>query len=169
VAPEDPTSDRTLALGVQLVQAHEALRDRLERVRAALLAGEPGGEHTDLLAHCLGFCAALHTHHTGEDEGLLPALRRERPELGPVIDKLIEDHGLIAGILRRVDALASRAAVDPVGDMAPIVGELDGLAAIMSSHFRYEERSIGAALDALDAQGAGAWVAEVFTTGPSEV
>lgn len=166
MASTDPTTDRTLALSVQLVQTHEALRERLERVRAALLAGEPGGPPTDLLAHCLGFCAALRTHHTGEDEALLPTLRRERPELAPVIDKLVEDHGLIAGVLHRVDELVAGAAADPAAGIAPIVGELDGLAAIMSSHFGYEERSIAAALDRL---GAGAWVAEVFTVAPSEV
>ena len=38
--------------------------------------------------------------------------------------------------------------------------ELDGLTAILESHFGYEERRIAKALDSL---GPEAWTAEVFT------
>ncbi|GAA2879677.1 hypothetical protein Acy02nite_26190 [Actinoplanes cyaneus] len=95
----------------------------------------------DLRAHCLAFCGALTTHHQGEDTGLFAALLRERPDLEPTIDKLVEDHGLITGILHRIAELST-------ADPAKVGPELDGLAAIMESHFRYEERALAEALDA---------------------
>jgi hypothetical protein len=151
--------DRAVALGVQLTRVHDTLRARLRSLREHLLDGDAAPTGQELAAHCLAFCAAVHTHHSGEDRDLLPALRRERPDLASIIDKLIEDHWLVAGILRRVEELAGRPA-----DPRAVVGELDGLAAILESHFAFEERRIAAALDGL---GPEAWSADVFTTGPA--
>jgi len=74
-------------------------------------------------------------------------LLRERPDLAATVAKLVEDHGLIAAILSQVRELAAKAAESGSPDLAAIGGELDGLAAIMESHFGYEERAIGRALD----------------------
>jgi Hemerythrin HHE cation binding domain len=149
--------DRAEALGAQLVLVHRSLRDRLRSVRRRLASGGHAPPGDDLLQHCVGFCAAVHTHHTGEDAELLPALRAARPDLAGVIANLMEDHRIVAGLLTRLrDLLASpRARTDP----ASIVGELDGLAAILENHFAYEERRIATALDAL---GPEARVAAVF-------
>ncbi|BCJ46881.1 hypothetical protein GCM10010168_35990 [Actinoplanes ianthinogenes] len=135
-----PTSDRITALGTQLAQAHQELRRRLAALRAGRL------RPADLRTHCLAFCTALTTHHQGEDTGLFTALLRERPDLAPTIDKLIEDHGLITGILIRIADLSDEAA--GTTDPTAIRRELDGLTAIMESHFRYEERALTSALDA---------------------
>ncbi len=130
---------RLMALSVQLIQVHQALRERLASLRPDATA-VPG----DLLSHCLSFCAAIHTHHTGEDHELFPALTAAHPELTPVIGKLEEDHVLVAGILGQLrDLLASRP------EPAALQRELDGLTAILESHFSFEERRIAAALDAL--------------------
>ena len=59
---------------------------------------------------------------------------------------------MIGTILGRVAALVERAATGEAADR--LVPELDGLAAIMESHFSYEERAIGAAIDRL---GPGPW------------
>jgi hypothetical protein len=100
------------------------------------------------------------THHAGEDHQLLPALRAAAPELAPVIDKLIEDHALVAAILRRIrESLTPGPARSSPG---ALTRELDGLMAILESHFSYEERRLARALDIL---GHGAWTADVFTTG----
>jgi hypothetical protein len=157
--------DRVAALSEQLVHVHEALRQRLVSLRQEVADGAADGVAgaalpKDLLGHCLSFCAAIGTHHSGEDNQLLPALRAAAPQLAPVIDKLIEDHGLVAGILQRVRELlppgADRAAAGP----GALVRELDGLTAILESHFGYEERRIAKALDSL---GPEAWTADVFT------
>ncbi|MFI6071645.1 hypothetical protein ACIA5C_08655 [Actinoplanes sp. NPDC051343] len=75
-------------------------------------------------------------------------LLRERPDLATTVDNLVQDHEMISSILARVAELAGRAAVtaDSAGH-GSIELELDGLAAIMDNHFRYEERAISAALD----------------------
>ncbi|MEV7601170.1 hemerythrin domain-containing protein [Kitasatospora sp. NPDC089797] len=154
-----PVTSRTAALSLQLAQAHRELRRRLADVRAAL--GRRPLPDDDLPTHCLAFCTALTDHHEGEDSGLFAALVRERPDLAPTVAKLVEDHGMIGGILARVRELAEQAAREaghPEADLTAIGRELDGLAAIMDSHFGYEERAIGAALDAGAADaGDGAW------------
>ncbi|MER7583851.1 hemerythrin domain-containing protein [Kitasatospora sp. NPDC097691] len=145
-----PSDGRTAALSLQLSRAHQDLRRRLADVRAGLGRRRPDGGDP-LLTHCLAFCTALTNHHQGEDDGLFAQLLRERPDLAPTVAKLVEDHGFISAILTRVRDLAEQAAALSAADPAALeaVGrELDGLAAIMESHFGYEERAIGAALDA---------------------
>ena len=130
---------RLMALSEQLMEVHQALRERLASLRSDATAIPD-----DLLSHCLSFCTAIHTHHTGEDRQLFPALRDAAPELAPVIDKLEEDHVLVAGILGRLrDLLTARP------EPAALQRELDGLTAILESHFSFEERRIAAALDTL--------------------
>jgi Hemerythrin HHE cation binding domain len=142
--------DRVMALSEQLVQVHQGLRDRLAGLRQQAAAGGPeisagaGLGPGDLLGHCLGFCRAVQAHHTGEDTGLFPALQAAAPELTPVIVKLAEDHTLVAGILQQVRELLAQ----PAGPDT-LRRELDGLTAILESHFAFEERRLAAALDAL--------------------
>jgi Hemerythrin HHE cation binding domain len=151
------TRDRAAALSEQLIHVHQALREQLAALRRqAAGAALPG----DLLSHCLGFCTAIHRHHGGEDDQLWPALRIAAPELAPVIDNLIEDHHLVAGILQRIRELLAPGRT-PSGPGA-LGRELDGLTAILESHFSYEERRIAIALDILGPQ---AWTADVFTPG----
>ena len=79
-----------------------------------------------------------------------------------MIDKLIEDHALVAGIVRRIRELLTAGPASPGSaslGSAALVRELDGLTAILESHFGYEERRIARALDAL---GPGGWVKDVF-------
>ncbi|GAB7188742.1 hypothetical protein ATKI12_8573 [Kitasatospora sp. Ki12] len=140
-----PVNGRTAALSLQLSRAHQDLRRRLTDVRTNL--GRRPDDGT-LLTHCLAFCTALTNHHQGEDDGLFAQLLRERPDLAPTVAKLVEDHGFIAAILTRVRDLAEQAAAAPGTDLEAVGRELDGLAAIMDSHFGYEERAISAALDA---------------------
>jgi hypothetical protein len=155
-----PTPDRAVALSEQLIQVHQSLRERIASVRQQFTAGAGHAIPEDLLSHCLGFCAAIQTHHSGEDHRLLPALRAASPALAPVIDNLIEDHRLVAGILRRIRELLA----PDRGPVAPevLLRELDGLTAILDSHFSYEERRIASALDALGPSG---WDADVFAPG----
>jgi Hemerythrin HHE cation binding domain len=150
------------ALSEQLIHVHQALRERLASVRleAAGAAGQRGARTAigeDLLSHCLGFCAAIQAHHTGEDSQLLPRLRAAAPELAPVIDNLSEDHALVAGILRQVRELLAPGRAPSRPDV--LVRELDGLIAILESHFSYEERRLAKALDTM---GPLAWSADVF-------
>jgi iron-sulfur cluster repair protein YtfE (RIC family) len=133
----DDPHDRLAALGRQLIATHAALLDALDRLHDGTL---PPAE---LATHCAAFCAAVTTHHTGEDTTVFPALAARHPELRDVLAGLQHDHEMIAAILRRAAELA--AALDAPGTRA----ELDGLAAILRSHFSWEERRLVAALDAV--------------------
>jgi hypothetical protein len=134
-------------LGAELRRIHDTLRADLRALRTAAAGGAPPDARRTLPAHCLAFCAALTAHHTGEDAGAFPALAQRFPELEPVLEKMAEDHVWISGILARVEELAGELAAS--GTSPRLAGELEGLAAIVESHFSFEERRITAALDRL--------------------
>lgn len=101
----------------------------------------------DLLVFCHGFCAALDGHHRGEDRMLFPQLAASNPELRPVLDSLEQDHAMIAQLLAGLsEAVERSASVDELGR------RLDGVAAIMENHFRYEERHLLTVLETLELQ-----------------
>jgi hypothetical protein len=101
----------------------------------------------------MAFCSALSAHHHGEDAGLFAELLRIRPDLRDVARKLAEDHQMIAGLLAAVRDLAREAAGAAPERREAIRRQLGGLAAIMESHFRYEERAIGDAISEWPEQG----------------
>ncbi|MGK5557384.1 hemerythrin domain-containing protein [Actinomadura kijaniata] len=149
----DAPDARLTAFGSQLLEVHDWLRGELARLSDDVDAYLDGGARPrELRAHCLAFCAALERHHTGEDDGAFPALAGRYPGLAPTLDKLREDHGLVSGILRRLQELVGGLGPETGGprEAQRVRGELDGLMAIVESHFRYEERSIVETLDALD-------------------
>ncbi|MFF4501662.1 hemerythrin domain-containing protein [Streptomyces sp. NPDC001401] len=137
--------DRVVALSLQLSQAHQELRRQINEIRTSL--GHRRLSDDALVTHCLAFCAALTSHHQGEDNGMFSHLLRERPDLAATVANLVEDHGMISSILSRVRELAERAAESRGSVLETIGRELDGLAAIMESRFSYEERTISEALD----------------------
>lgn len=136
---------RVAAFSSQLRQAHQQLTDQLTRLRREF--GRYEHVAAGLQVHCLAFCSALTAHHAGEDDGMFRDLLAARPDLAPTIRNLVDDHTAIAAILGRVRALATQAETAPAESLPGLRRELDGLAAIAESHFRYEERAISAALD----------------------
>jgi hypothetical protein len=82
-------------------------------------------------------------HHTEEDTTVFPLLAARHPELREVLDGLERDHRMVAGMLTRAAELARDLDVD--GARA----ELDGLAALLESHFTWEEKRLVAALNAV--------------------
>lgn len=134
---------RLIAWNRELIAAHQRLRDAL---RVAQDSFEDDDSVTrDLLLYCHGFCVALSGHHVGEDVGLFPELATRYPALRPTIAKLEQDHNMIAHLLAGLDnALQSSAST------AELAGHLEGLAAIMESHFRYEEHQLLGVLETLD-------------------
>jgi hemerythrin-like domain-containing protein len=124
---------------------HDRLRGALRLSQEAAASGEelpePG---RDLLLFCHGFCSALDGHHRGEDALLFPAVEAAHPDLSPQLRKLEQDHAMIGTLLAGLQSAVSRSAAPSV-----IAGHLEGLAAIMESHFRFEERTLLAILDRL--------------------
>ena len=136
---------RLVAWGRELRQVHVRLRKALELARTAVAEGRSAEAATrDLLLFCHGFCTALDGHHRGEDNLLFPAIKAAHPELEPVLRKLTQDHSMIAHLLGGL-----RAAVDRDAPVAELDRHLEGAAAIMESHFRYEERQLLNVLETL--------------------
>lgn len=129
---------RLIAWDEELRSAHARLRAALDATRAALRSGDaPADAASDLVLFCIGFCTALDGHHRSEDVTLFPALRAQHPELDGAIDKLMQDHSMLAHLLGGL-----RTAAERDDDPETMERHLDGIGAIMESHFRFEERQI---------------------------
>lgn len=111
-----------MRLGTELVEAHDRIREALREGRASFPAD------------CAALCAAVTAHHTEEDEALFPRLAASSPELAPVLAELRDDHAIIAALIGRFGESPS---------------DVDTLAALLETHFTYEERKIVRALDDL--------------------
>ncbi|AJC53004.1 hemerythrin HHE cation binding domain-containing protein [Streptomyces sp. 769] len=132
-----------------MVEVHLWLREELAALREdvdSYLAGRT--RLRELRTHCLTFCSALNRHHTGEDHVAFPEMAEQYPELRPVLEELRRDHQLVEDSLRRLDALVGE--LDQAKDPAKVRREMDSLAALMETHFVYEEKRIVAALNALN-------------------
>ncbi|WP_245923498.1 hemerythrin domain-containing protein [Paractinoplanes atraurantiacus] len=116
--------DSLKAYGNRLIACHHHLLEMIDDLR------EGGGDG-------LAFCAALTRHHTGEDATVFPLLAAkyasEHPDLRGFLDSLARDHEIIAGMLK--------------DDMTR--EELDGLTAVLETHFIGEEKRLVALLNAL--------------------
>ncbi|MFI5959517.1 hemerythrin domain-containing protein [Cryptosporangium sp. NPDC051539] len=128
----------------RLVAWNRELTEVHARLRAALSATRDVTGARDLLLYCHGFCAALTGHHEGEDRELFPALVAQHPELRDTVRRLEQDHSMIAYLLGGLQAAVDRSATP-----AELERHLEGVAAIMESHFRYEERTLLPSLETL--------------------
>lgn len=135
---------RLVAWHRELRAAHDRLRDALRAAQAAL-DDDAYAASRDLLLYCYGFCTALAGHHRGEDAILFPELAARRPDLRPVLGKLRQDHDMIGSLLGQLEA-----AVQSGASRQQLERHLEGIAAIMESHFRFEERQLLEVLATLD-------------------
>ncbi|WP_194421660.1 hemerythrin domain-containing protein [Microbacterium abyssi] len=139
-------TSRLTAWSAELRRVHARLREALRVTRDAVAAGAPRvAAARELLLYCHGFCAALDQHHRSEDHVLFPAIGAAHPELAPVLRALEQDHSMIAHLLGGLQA-----AVDSQAPPEELDRHLEGIAAIMESHFRYEERQLLVVLETLD-------------------
>ncbi|GAB2674961.1 hypothetical protein GCM10027271_39990 [Saccharopolyspora gloriosae] len=142
------TGGGTRGLGDFLVEAHDWLRAELTALRDRLDhdATEDLGEQ--LRAHCRTFCSALTEHHAGEDGGAFPLLAQRFPALATTLTELGEQHREVDRMQAELGELV-RAHRPGRSDSEALRDELDRLAAELEEHFRYEERTIVAALNSL--------------------
>ncbi|HEX3824857.1 MAG TPA: hemerythrin domain-containing protein [Mycobacteriales bacterium] len=155
--PEQP-DDFGRAVGQHLIDVHDHLRGELARLQD--LVGQLRGGTVDpgqvrgfvnqmtirqnswtVGAYCASYCRLLTGHHSLEDEGIFPHLRASEPVLGPVLDRLAEEHVAIHGVLERVDRafvafLAHPAVLDEV---ETAIDELDSS---LLTHLAYEESQL---------------------------
>jgi hypothetical protein len=153
--------DRLAAFGDELVRIHDWLRGELTGLR-----DEVGAHPTvsrDLTTHRLSFRSAVSRHHQGEDDGALSLLDKEFPELRQAVELLRQDHVLVSGLLQSRQRVLDGDPADPdTAAVRRIRGELDGLSAILESHFAVEERRI---VDALNTPPAGSGTPESLLGG----
>lgn len=139
------SDDRIVAWGDELRRVHARLREALALARESVDGeGDPVQQPVaDLLTYCVGFCAALDGHHRSEEAELFPEIVRARPDLAPVIGQLSRDHSMLSYLIEQL-----RHAVRTGASAAEAHRHLDGIEAVMESHFRYEEKQLVDVLNA---------------------
>jgi hypothetical protein len=171
-APKHPAAGppRPGGTGLRLKLIHDGLRREMRQIRKAVeqvAAGrlDPAGArravnrlssrqgYRTLGAFCTAYHRTLEVHHTIEDQLMFPELRDRQPSLGPVVERLEQEHGIIAETLANLDT-ALVALVQ--GDQAGSAARLDRVRAltarldrVLSSHLRYEEDELLEPLDRL--------------------
>ena len=153
------------AVPQHLVDIHDHLRSELTQVRdvvgqvrhGLMTAGAARSvintmamrqNNWTLGAYCESYCRAVTGHHTLEDQSVFTHLRRAEPELGPVLDRLQEEHHVIADVLEQVDrGLVGIVEADPYGAaghaaLDELQHALDLLTDTLLSHLAYEEREL---------------------------
>jgi hypothetical protein len=157
--PSRSYSAREQAAGRHLVDVHDALRAELTQLRdlvGQVAAGTSNAaavrsfitrmtirqNNWTLGTFCETYCRTVTNHHTLEDRSVFPHLRRSDEGLGPVIDRLEEEHEQIADLLERVDrALVALVAAEEDG-IDGVGRAMDLLTDALLSHFSYEEREL---------------------------
>jgi hemerythrin-like domain-containing protein len=92
-------------------------------------------------AFCATYCRILTLHHTIEDQRLFRDLREDDVTLSPVLERLSEEHEVIADLLDRLDR-ALVGMVDEPGSVGPAREEAAALSEALLSHLDYEEQQL---------------------------
>jgi alkanesulfonate monooxygenase SsuD/methylene tetrahydromethanopterin reductase-like flavin-dependent oxidoreductase (luciferase family) len=156
--PEARYTPEQQATGQHLIDVHDALRAELARLLETIEQVERGtldaGRARSLIntmtvrqntwtlgAFCESYCRIVTGHHGLEDASVFPHLRRRDPRLAGVLDRLEEEHHVIAALLDRVDRALVALVTEPDG-MAQLQAAVDLLSDAMTSHLAYEERQL---------------------------
>ena len=125
---------------------HAALRRDLERAIDALTDGaQPTpAQRTALADHVNLVLDLLHRHHTGEDTGLWPLVRRRAPDLGAQLDAMEAEHASVAGAIVSTRAAARRyaATTDPPPAGHRLRQSLVELGDLLLPHLDHEETEV---------------------------
>jgi hemerythrin-like domain-containing protein len=122
---------------------HSALRRDLERTRIVLGGPEPISleRRTALAQHLIWLMHFLHVHHTDEDTGLWPEVRRRDPDAAALIEVMEADHQRIGPGIEAVEA-AARAWRNDAGVRGDLGIALAALSRDLLPHLRREEEQM---------------------------
>jgi len=146
------------AAAQMLVGVHAHLRSELEQIRdvvAEVVAGHSTAavarslinemsmrqNYWSLGAFCATYCRVLTIHHAIEDSNLFVDLKSRDAELAPVIERLSEEHEVVAAVLTRLDA-ALVAMIDDPQHLSRVQVEVARLTDVLLSHLDYEEEEL---------------------------
>ncbi|WP_285704944.1 hemerythrin domain-containing protein [Microtetraspora sp. NBRC 16547] len=130
---------------------HGALRRDLDRSHAALTTKPypQGRQRRALGEHVMWLMGLLHAHHTGEDEGLWPLVRRRNPAAGPLLDSLDADHRRIAPAIVTLTTAGRRYAATTTDEArSRLVAALEALTGVLVPHL---EREVAEAMPVVSA------------------
>lgn len=146
-----------------LIDVHDALRAELTRLRDVVDQVRRGlmqvGQARSVIntmtmrqnnwtlgAYCESYCRIVTGHHSLEDHSMFRYLRRSDPSAVPVVDRLQEEHEMIAEVLETVDralvGLVSAEASDTSTALEDFARTVDLLTDTLLSHLSYEEREL---------------------------
>lgn len=138
---------RVVAWSAEMRRVHQRLADALTIARESIEAGGPVAPALDPLTYCWAFCAALDGHHGGEDDLLFPAVLAAHSDMADVLTTLARDHRMIGHLLGEL-----RHAMTDGAGAADLLRHLDGVEAVMTTHFRYEEKRLLGIIDEVGLQ-----------------
>ena len=134
------TSYADLPEGDFLQVVHDAFRRDLRLIRDEVAQGR--GLGAQLRVNCLMFCGGMRHHHQNEDGELFPYLRGRHRELAPTLDRLHEQHGVLAGLLDDLQETVTAGAVD-------LAATVDRLVTSIEAHLDGEEARLVPVLNSL--------------------
>jgi hemerythrin-like domain-containing protein len=160
-APRHPNAERTAsgaASAQMLVNVHAHLRSELDQIRGVIAEVAEGRSTAEVArslinemsmrqnywslgAFCATYCRVVTMHHSIEDAHLFTSLKLRDAELGPVIDRLAEEHEVVAEVLTRIDLALIAMVADPES-LSAVKAEVDRLADVLFSHLAYEEEEL---------------------------
>lgn len=122
---------------------HSALRRDLERTRLVLAGTEPISDErrTALAEHLLWLVHFLHQHHSDEDTGLWPEVKRRNPDAAPLIGVMEADHQRIGPAMEALEAATRRWLTDPAA-RDDVGTALAALRRDLLPHLRREEEQM---------------------------
>ncbi|MEU7862732.1 nitroreductase/quinone reductase family protein [Nonomuraea sp. NPDC049141] len=123
--------------GDMLVAVHDAFRRELRLIRKEVAASGTGGLGVQLRVNCLTLCQGLHHHHSIEDARMFPGLEGQYPELGPVMDRLREEHRTVARLLDELQRLLADGEPEVAAEL--VLAEVERLTTELEAHLDYEE------------------------------
>jgi iron-sulfur cluster repair protein YtfE (RIC family) len=141
-----------------LIQIHDmlrselaSLRDLIAQVRDGLVSvGEARSQINEMTmrqnnwtmgAYCQSYCRVVTHHHFAEDAMVFPHLRARETDLGPVLDRLSEEHVVIHEVLDSVDRALVAYIAQPEA-LTELQEAVDLLTDTLLSHLAYEESQL---------------------------
>jgi hemerythrin-like domain-containing protein len=146
------------AAAQMLVNVHAHLRSELEQIRdvvAEVAVGQSNPalarslinrmsmrqNYWSLGAFCATYCRVLTMHHAIEDASLFTDLRSRDESLGPIVERLSEEHEVVAAVITRLDEALVAMVEDPE-KLRAVQSEVERLADVLLSHLDYEESEL---------------------------